>query len=165
MICFESLNPIEKGSVYDDEEKKGSKDTDSTPKTALKCSQIFDIIQHFAQPDPTALLPTTPVICKPSEHAIQLALKKANINPKRTVRKSTTILLTFTTITALMFISHISHFDFIISFRKKKNSCPYLYNVKSKHILYYHSFFYIIMLNNKIDFIMTLLICRKVNFF
>ncbi|WVZ17557.1 hypothetical protein V8G54_010539, partial [Vigna mungo] len=85
ITCFETLNPIHKGTVYDDEENKGSMATDPTPKTALKCSEIFDIIQHFAQPDPTAVLPSTPVICKPSEHAIELALKIANINPKRTL--------------------------------------------------------------------------------
>jgi len=75
--------------VYDDEkniEVSGSKATHPTPKTGPKCSEIFDIIEHFAQPDPTTVLPRSPVICKPSEHAIELALKIANLNPKRTVR-------------------------------------------------------------------------------
>jgi len=82
ITCFETLNPIHNGTVYDDKEI-------TEAKSGLKCSEIFDIIEHFAQPDPTTVLPSSPVICKPSEHAIELALKIANLNPKRTVRKST----------------------------------------------------------------------------
>jgi hypothetical protein len=36
-------------------------------------------------------LPKTPIICKPSEFAIELALKIANINPQKTVSKITKI--------------------------------------------------------------------------
>lgn len=32
-------------------------------------------------------LPITPIVCKPSEAAIEWALKIANIDPQRTVRK------------------------------------------------------------------------------
>ncbi|ESW06000.1 hypothetical protein PHAVU_010G011200 [Phaseolus vulgaris] len=83
ITCFETLNPIHNGTEIT--EVAGSKATNPTPKTGLKCSEIFDIIEHFAQPDPTTVLPSSPVICKPSEHAIELALKIANLNPKRTL--------------------------------------------------------------------------------
>ena len=49
-------------------------------------SKIFDIIGHFAQPNPSLGLPKTPIVCKPSEDAIERALKIANLNPQRTVR-------------------------------------------------------------------------------
>ncbi|MCH94003.1 haloacid dehalogenase-like hydrolase, partial [Trifolium medium] len=55
IICFETLNPIHKSTVSDDE----------------------DDIEFV-------VLPKTPIICKPSEFAIELALKIANINPQRT---------------------------------------------------------------------------------
>lgn len=49
-------------------------------------NKIFDIIGHFAQPNPSlAELPKTPVVCKPGEDAIERALKIANIDPKRTL--------------------------------------------------------------------------------
>ncbi|PNX91026.1 haloacid dehalogenase-like hydrolase, partial [Trifolium pratense] len=56
IICFETLNPIHKSTVSDDE----------------------DDIEFV-------VLPKTPIICKPSEFAIELALKIANINPQRTL--------------------------------------------------------------------------------
>nr|AFK46890.1 unknown [Lotus japonicus] len=86
IICFETLNPIHKSSVSDDEddiEFFGSRSTN--PTTTTSSSEIFDIIGHFAQPNPTAVLPKTPIICKPQEHAIELALKIANLNPQRTL--------------------------------------------------------------------------------
>lgn len=83
IICFETLNPIHKNSVSDDEddiEFLGSTGTSNSN------TQIFDIINHFAQPNPSlVVLPKTPIICKPSEFAIELALKIANINPQRTL--------------------------------------------------------------------------------
>ncbi|CAJ1949327.1 unnamed protein product [Sphenostylis stenocarpa] len=88
ITCFETLNPINNGTVCDDQENieaATSRATNPTPKIGLKISEIFDIIQHFAQPDPTTVLPTTPIICKPSEHAIELALKIANLNPQTTL--------------------------------------------------------------------------------
>ncbi|XP_020203903.1 uncharacterized protein LOC109789384 [Cajanus cajan] len=90
ITCFETLNPVHKSTVSDDEddvEFVGSKTTNPnvTPENGVKSSEIFDIIQHFAQPDPTTVLPKTPIICKPSEHAIELTLKLANLNPQRTL--------------------------------------------------------------------------------
>ncbi|XP_027336582.1 suppressor of disruption of TFIIS-like [Abrus precatorius] len=71
ITCFETLNRIHKSIASDDED-----DIDS---------QIFDIIDHFAQPDPSAVLPKTPILCKPSQHAIELTLEIANLNPQRTL--------------------------------------------------------------------------------
>ncbi|KAK7350281.1 hypothetical protein VNO77_08699 [Canavalia gladiata] len=88
IICFETLNPIHKSTVSDDEddiEFVGSRNTNPTTSNATCTSQIFDIIEHFAQPNPSAVLPKTPIICKPSENAIELALKIANLNPQRTL--------------------------------------------------------------------------------
>uniref|UniRef100_A0A2P2P7S6 Uncharacterized protein n=1 Tax=Rhizophora mucronata TaxID=61149 RepID=A0A2P2P7S6_RHIMU len=47
--------------------------------------EIFDIVGHFAQPSPSSILPKTPIVCKPSEAAMEMALKIANINPQRTL--------------------------------------------------------------------------------
>ncbi|KAK4270337.1 hypothetical protein QN277_023383 [Acacia crassicarpa] len=81
IISFETLNSSTKKisvSDYTDDETvhMGSSSTSS---------EIFDIIGHFAQPNPTTELPKTPVICKPSEFAIELALKIANLDPQRTL--------------------------------------------------------------------------------
>ncbi|XP_061367158.1 uncharacterized protein LOC133310276 [Gastrolobium bilobum] len=88
IICFETLNPIHKITVSDDEddiEFLGSRSTKPTANNGASNSQIFDIIEHFAKPNPNAVLPKTPIICKPSENAIELALKIANLNPHRTL--------------------------------------------------------------------------------
>ncbi|KEH29063.1 haloacid dehalogenase-like hydrolase [Medicago truncatula] len=85
IICFETLNPIHKNSVSDDEDDIEFVGSTSTSNSASN-TQIFDIINHFAQPNPSlVVLPKTPIICKPSEFAIELALKIANINPQRTL--------------------------------------------------------------------------------
>ncbi|KAK7256819.1 hypothetical protein RIF29_30335 [Crotalaria pallida] len=68
IICFETLNAINKSTV-----------------NYAKSPKIFDIIGHFAQPNPSAVLPKTPVVCKPSEYAIESALKIANLNPQTTL--------------------------------------------------------------------------------
>ncbi|CAA0842851.1 Haloacid dehalogenase-like hydrolase (HAD) superfamily protein [Striga hermonthica] len=68
IICFETLNP-----------------THSPSNTGR---EIFDIIGHFSRlsnVDPSGLLPKTPIVCKPSEYAIETALKIANIDPRRTL--------------------------------------------------------------------------------
>lgn len=92
IICFETLNPTHKSGVSDDEDDiefagSSSTDTNSVDDATASGSKIFDIIGHFAQPNPSTVLPKTPVICKPSEYAIELALKIANLDPQRTVRK------------------------------------------------------------------------------
>ncbi|KAF8395139.1 hypothetical protein HHK36_019080 [Tetracentron sinense] len=81
IICFETLNPTHKNTISgdnDDFEVEGSKITNPT-------TQPFDIIGHFSQPIAGLELPKTPIICKPSEDAIERALQIANINPQRTM--------------------------------------------------------------------------------
>ncbi|XP_072975764.1 uncharacterized protein C24B11.05-like isoform X3 [Typha angustifolia] len=63
IICFETLNP---------------------PMEATD-SDIFDIIEYSSQPVSGVELPQTPILCKPSEHAMQKALKIANITPQRAI--------------------------------------------------------------------------------
>ncbi|KAA0044096.1 hypothetical protein IC582_009528 [Cucumis melo] len=72
IICFETLNPTNKNFV--DEMNPIPSD-----------SEIFDIIGHFLHPNPGTELPKTPIICKPSEAAIERALKIAGLNPQRTL--------------------------------------------------------------------------------
>lgn len=90
IICFETLNPVHKSTPSDDEDEiaflGGAIGVNATSKTTVNGSpQIFDIIGHFAQPNPNTVLPKTPVVCKPSEAAIEQALKIANIDPQRTL--------------------------------------------------------------------------------
>ncbi|CAL0302695.1 unnamed protein product [Lupinus luteus] len=89
IICFETLNPINKNTVSDDEDYiefiGSSKTNDPNTCNGDSRSKIFDIIGHFSQPNPCAVLPKTPIICKPSENAIEFALKIANLNPQRTM--------------------------------------------------------------------------------
>ncbi|KAG6697401.1 hypothetical protein I3843_09G190500 [Carya illinoinensis] len=93
IICFETLNPIHKSAVSDDEddiEFVGLNDTSAAsadvPSTnTSSSSDIFDIIGHFAQPNLGLALPKSPIVCKPSEDAIEKALKIANINAQRTL--------------------------------------------------------------------------------
>uniref|UniRef100_A0A1J3D9I5 Uncharacterized protein C24B11.05 n=1 Tax=Noccaea caerulescens TaxID=107243 RepID=A0A1J3D9I5_NOCCA len=66
IICFETLNPTHKNVAYND-------------------SEIFDIVGHFDRSEPVESLPKTPVVCKPSESAIEKALEIANIDPNRTL--------------------------------------------------------------------------------
>ncbi|KAM1037954.1 hypothetical protein ACFX13_033432 [Malus domestica] len=84
IICFETLNPIHKNTVSDDEDDIEFVGLSSTT-SITSSSQIFDIIGHFATPNPTSKLPKTPIVCKPSEDSIERALKIANINPQRTL--------------------------------------------------------------------------------
>ncbi|GFP91525.1 uncharacterized protein c24b11.05 [Phtheirospermum japonicum] len=68
IICFETLNP--------------------TPRRPTSASnEIFDIMGHFAKLNSAGSsgLPKTPIVCKPSEHAIEAALKITNIDPQRTL--------------------------------------------------------------------------------
>ncbi|KAF5940845.1 hypothetical protein HYC85_022012 [Camellia sinensis] len=84
IICFETLNPIHKNTTSDDEDDIEFVGSTLSP-TTTNCDQIFDIVEHFSQPNPGSVLPKTPIVCKPSEHAIERALKIANINPQRTL--------------------------------------------------------------------------------
>lgn len=87
ILCFETLNPIHKSTPSDDEDDIEFLGSATSSNTAANngSTEIFDIIAHFAQPKPGSLLPKTPIVCKPSEIAIERALKIANINPHRTL--------------------------------------------------------------------------------
>ncbi|XP_048226154.1 uncharacterized protein LOC8260245 [Ricinus communis] len=94
IICFETLNPTHKSTISDDEDDiefigsvpaATATTTNGSSTAASNGPQIFDIIGHFAQPNPSSILPKTPIICKPSETAIERALEIANINPQRTL--------------------------------------------------------------------------------
>lgn len=86
IICFETLNPIHKNTTSDDEDDMEFLGSQQSTLPLDEKPEIFDIIGHFSQPDagPSGL-PKTPVVCKPSESAIEKALKIANIDPNRTL--------------------------------------------------------------------------------
>lgn len=86
IICFETLNPIHKNTVSDDEDEIEFLGSEQSSSKSTSKKEMFDIIAHFAQPNLGTSLPKTPIVCKPSEAAIEKALKVANINPHRTVR-------------------------------------------------------------------------------
>lgn len=89
IICFETLNPTHKNNVSDDEDDIAFVESAASTTTSAYGPEIFDIIGHFAQPNPSLVaLPKTPIVCKPSELAIEKALKIASINPQRTVCSS-----------------------------------------------------------------------------
>lgn len=88
IICFETLNPVHKSTVSDDEddiEFVGSTASSSRAGDSNITHKIFDIIGHFSRNNSTSELPKAPIVCKPSEDAIEKALKIANINPQRTL--------------------------------------------------------------------------------
>lgn len=70
IICFETLNP---------------RSDSSSPSDPPATADVFDILEHFSQPDAGSELPKTPIRCKPSTDAMEHALKLANINPQRTI--------------------------------------------------------------------------------
>ncbi|PIA54719.1 hypothetical protein AQUCO_00900949v1 [Aquilegia coerulea] len=81
VICFETLNPTHNNTLSEDEddfEIEGLRVNTSRTKP-------FDIVEHFSKPNAGAVLPRTPIVCKPSEGAIDQALKIANIDPHRTL--------------------------------------------------------------------------------
>ncbi|KAK3226354.1 hypothetical protein Dsin_006216 [Dipteronia sinensis] len=88
IICFETLNPTHKNTVSDHEDDiVFVESTAATTNTNNNSgTQIFDIIGHFAQTKPDlAILPKSPIVCKPYESAIERALEFANINPQKTL--------------------------------------------------------------------------------
>lgn len=86
IICFETLNPTHKSVASDDEDDIQFLGSRISSTVTTDNNDIFDIIRHFSQPNAsTSELPKTPIVCKPSEHAIEKALEMGNINPQRTV--------------------------------------------------------------------------------
>lgn len=93
IICFETLNPVHKTSVSDSDDEDDIEFVGSTASSFINLNlnpnppthDIFDIIGHFSTTNSTAELPKTPILCKPSQDAIEKALNIANINPQRTL--------------------------------------------------------------------------------
>ncbi|KAH6824829.1 Haloacid dehalogenase-like hydrolase superfamily protein [Perilla frutescens var. hirtella] len=87
IICFESLNPVHRCIASDDEDDLVFLGPNALPAAAPKrADHIFDIAAHFSRTDsgPSGL-PKSPIVCKPSESAIEIALQIANIDPFRTL--------------------------------------------------------------------------------
>ncbi|KAJ4979186.1 hypothetical protein NE237_009966 [Protea cynaroides] len=82
VICFETLNPMDNNNVSSDE---GVDSMCGGSVSTTTGSESFDIFGHFAQPNAGSQLPKTPILCKPSEDAIEQALRIANIDPTRTI--------------------------------------------------------------------------------
>ncbi|XP_051131281.1 suppressor of disruption of TFIIS-like [Andrographis paniculata] len=86
IICFETLNSIHNPATSDNEDDIAFLGSTQPSLASNRSPEIFDIIGHFSKPDAAATsLPKTPVVCKPSESAIEKALKIANIDPNRTL--------------------------------------------------------------------------------
>lgn len=90
IICFETLNPSHKNTVSDDEDDREFLGSRQSSFNGNACGQIFDIIGHFSQhcdvaSGASSSLPKTPIVCKPSESAIERALEIANIDPHTTL--------------------------------------------------------------------------------
>ncbi|KAL6959200.1 hypothetical protein U1Q18_042806 [Sarracenia purpurea var. burkii] len=83
VICFETLNPIDKTNVTDVDEEdvkdgfKGSKPTISS----IGSAESDDVLDNSNE----SQLPKSPIVCKPFEDAFEQAFKIANINPRRTL--------------------------------------------------------------------------------
>ncbi|KAI3473203.1 hypothetical protein Pfo_030495 [Paulownia fortunei] len=86
IICFETLNPTHKITASDDEDDIEFLGSTQSSSASNGIPEIFNIIGHFSHPDAgSSTLPKTPIVCKPSESAIEKALKIANIDPHRTL--------------------------------------------------------------------------------
>lgn len=72
IICFETLNPTDKGTV-------------SVNENMSELREIFDINEYSLRPNADLELPRTPVICKPFEQSFEQVFEIANINPHKTV--------------------------------------------------------------------------------
>ncbi|KAF9665538.1 hypothetical protein SADUNF_Sadunf16G0133400 [Salix dunnii] len=69
IICFETLNDVDKGNDPVDGDDK----------------EVFDIDEYTTCPDADLVLPRTPVVCKPFEEAFEQVFKIAGISPQKTL--------------------------------------------------------------------------------
>ncbi|KAL8129916.1 hypothetical protein V2J09_019071 [Rumex salicifolius] len=76
IICFETLNPIDKGN---------SQNGDATLANKSKVPEIFDIMKYAAESNSNVTLPMTPIVCKPFEDSFKRVIKIAEIDPPRTL--------------------------------------------------------------------------------
>ncbi|KAK4583637.1 hypothetical protein RGQ29_026390, partial [Quercus rubra] len=85
IICFETLNPIHKSTVSDDEDDIEfvglSTTTTSTNANTISSSKIFDIIGHFAQPNPVWHYQRHPLSAKPSVDTIERGSQNSQYKP------------------------------------------------------------------------------------
>ncbi|XP_010558332.1 PREDICTED: uncharacterized protein LOC104827021 [Tarenaya hassleriana] len=82
IICFETLNSSHKNVASDDEDDI---EFIGRSESAENVPEIFDIVGYFSRSEPVISLPKTPIVCKPSEAAIEKALKITNVDPHRTL--------------------------------------------------------------------------------
>lgn len=82
IICFETLNPTNKGNIPADEDGTESR---GRPRTTLG-AEILDANEDLPHPNANPVFPRTPVVCKPFEDAYEKVFNIANINPQKTVR-------------------------------------------------------------------------------
>ncbi|XP_057801353.1 uncharacterized protein LOC131016666 isoform X1 [Salvia miltiorrhiza] len=86
IICFETLNPVHKSVASDDEDDIAFLGSKPACNASPQSTEIFDIVAHFSKPNAgQSGLPKTPIVCKPSESAIEMALEIAKIDPRRTL--------------------------------------------------------------------------------
>ncbi|XP_021716114.1 uncharacterized protein LOC110684030 isoform X1 [Chenopodium quinoa] len=86
IICFETLNPTDKGKVpvaVSAVEENSPVVGDSDLQSSVSNPEIFDILEY--QPSSGVTLPPTPVVCKPFETAFEQSFKIAEIDPQRTL--------------------------------------------------------------------------------
>ncbi|KAH7864323.1 hypothetical protein Vadar_028306 [Vaccinium darrowii] len=77
VISFETLNPMKKTDLLDDENDVNSNGSKQRP---ILTSEI-----NVFNTETNVEVPKTPVVCKPFEAAFELAFKTANIDPQRTL--------------------------------------------------------------------------------
>lgn len=84
IICFETLNPTDKGKVpVSGDEVNGPDVGDSDLQSLSSSTEIFNIMEY--QPSSGVALPPTPVVCKPFEIAFEQSFKIAGIDPQKTL--------------------------------------------------------------------------------
>lgn len=83
VICFETLNPIEKGEVSPSEDVETPSNVEPSIPTRVSSSEIFDIMGY--QSNSGVVLPETPIVTKPFEVAFEKTFKIAEIDPQRTL--------------------------------------------------------------------------------
>lgn len=83
IICFETLNPTDKGDASPSEYEETDSDVGASKPTLVSSSEIFDIMGYQASSD--VALPETSIVCKPFEVAFERTLKIAEIDPQRTL--------------------------------------------------------------------------------
>ncbi|KAF8022728.1 hypothetical protein BT93_F0289 [Corymbia citriodora subsp. variegata] len=82
IICFETLNPTDRSSASPDEKDRNLR---CLQERSVSHDEVSLVGACLAGVNTDAMLPKTPVVCKPFEEAFEQAFKILNINPQRTV--------------------------------------------------------------------------------